>query len=398
MATYIGVIAPEEQILNLCKLIASKSSESKIVETNTPLIDQKNLTPVWNNLLDESKALFSGPSSEDVEGFYAAFMSLLVYLTPNDVNGLIPKIVQSITSNPDDNPSLKLKILGNTYNILQNPSERFQLFNAIVNFCIAARNPKILIPQFQDIDQKIKEWGIDAEATRNLFKKIRDVFKQSQKSEEAHKWTVKYLSTLNQSTSEEIKEAAEAALDAIRLPDLYQFDSLLSLKSVQQLENDSTHSGLYKLLKIFVNDNIHAYNALLASHSGIIKQLGLNEEETSKKIRILSLTSIGAANHELTFDAIAKELDISTSEVEMWVITAMAEGVLDAKINQIKQTVRITRSIQRVFTMDQWKNLNENLNSWKTNINVLLSTLQDCKNQSQQQARELLKTADATQI
>jgi len=84
--------------------------------------------------------------------------------------------------------------------------------------------------------------------------------------------------------------------------------------------------------------------------------------------------------------------------VETWVISAISEGVLEAKMDQLKSTVRVTSSLQRTFTRAQWKYLSEHLTSWKKNVQTLLQTLQDCKQQAQTQASDLTQGGDVTQI
>ncbi len=58
-------------------------------------------------------------------------------------------------------------------------------------------------------------------------------------------------------------------------------------------------------------------------------------------MRLLSLATLGAANQEIPYALIAKTLQLDESEVETWVITAMSEDVLDAKMDQLRRVVTI---------------------------------------------------------
>jgi len=314
----------------------------------------------------------------------------------------VPKLLAAVTANSEEKSMLRLKILGNTYNILDvSPADRYIIFAAILRFASASKHPEVTIAHFKDIDKKIVEWGIDSKQTRDLYKIIRDIFKQAHhRSNDAHKWTVKYLNTFDSNSEELTNEAVTAALDAIRLPDLYQFDALLDVTAVKLLEKDPKHAKLYQLLTIFVGENLEAYKSFSSANPGYVKQLGLDEEELIKKIKYLSLVSLASLNHEISYSTIAKTLQINESEVELWVISAIAEGLLEAKMDQLKGIVRVTRSLQRVFTRVQWKYLSENLSTWKKNVQILLNTLQECKHQTQQQALELARGegGDVTQI
>jgi len=345
--------------------------------------------------------LFSDTPEKDVEGFFYAVTSLLKRQELPAIHQTIPKLVAAITSSTEEKSLLRLKILGNAYNILdRNPADRYLIFLTILTYSSTSKHPEVILSHFKDIEKRIAEWGVNVNQTRELYKKIRDIYKQTHKSNEAHKWTVQYLNLFdNEANSEETtNEAVNAALEAIRLPDLFQFDSLLDVQAIKQLEKHSKHAKLFQLLTIFVRDNLDTYKSFIHANSGLVQQLGLDEEEAVKKMKYLSLVSLASVQHEISYTTIAKALQINENEVEYWVIACIAEGILEAKMDQMKGIIRVTRSLQRIFTRAQWKYLSDNLGVWKKNISILLTTLQDCRHQTQQQALELARETDVTQI
>jgi translation initiation factor 3 subunit M len=394
-AAYIDFSSEEEQALSLAQFLNNARTKGKEPDTSfydscAKIITEKQYMELWQKLLQESPILFVETPEKDIEGFFAVVASLLRRLGVDAVHQTVPKLLAAITHTPDDKPVLRLKLLGNVYNILDvSPKDRYVIFDAVISFAIATKHPEILLHHFKDIERRVAEWGIDQATVRALYKRIRDVHKLAHHSAEAHKWTVKYLSTFQGSSEEQTTEAVNAALDAIRSTDLYQFDDLLDVPSIKQLEKDPKHAKLYQLLTIFVGENFDSFKAFTNANPDYLKQLGLNEEDSARKIKYLSLASLGSLNHELPYATIAKTLQIPENEVEMWVISAMSEGILEAKMDQIKGTVRVTRSIQRVFTRAQWKFLGDNLSVWKKNVQILLQTLQDCKHQTQLQAIDL---------
>jgi len=86
-------------------------------------------------------------------------------------------------------------------------------------------------------------------------------------------------------------------------------------------------------------------------------------------------------------------LQINENDVEVWVITAISENLIAAKMDQLKRIVLITRSLQRVFTKSQWKQLSESLNTWKSNVKMIMDTLQQTKHQSPHQIQATLMKA-----
>ncbi len=86
---------------------------------------------------------------------------------------------------------------------------------------------------------------------------------------------MKYLSTFDGPDPSQTNEAATAALEAIRLPNLLQFDTLLDLPLVKQLETSKDHAKLFQLLKIFVGENFDAYRSFILANADYLKSIGL---------------------------------------------------------------------------------------------------------------------------
>lgn len=399
MATYIDFSSEEEQANTLAQFLnaARPTADDPFTETCAKLSSENKFAALWTKLLEESSVLFGETPEKDVEGFFFAVVSLLNRLGPGGIGETLPSLLGAITSS-FDKPMLRLRILGSIYNILTSSTHRYQIFSRIISYAAASKHPEVVFPHFKDIDQKVSDWGIDEKQTQDLYKQIRDLYKQCNKSAEAQRWTIKYLTNIKGSADEVSNEAANAVLEAIKTPDLYQFDGLLDVAAIKQLEKDVKHARLHKLLSIFVSESLDSFKAFTTANAGYLQQLGLDEAQCTHKMKLLSLATLAAANPEIPYSSIAKALQIKENEVEGWVISAISEGVIEAKMDQLKGTVRVTRSLQRIFTRAQWKQLSENLEAWKKNVQTLLQTLQDCKHQTQLQASELTQREDVTQI
>jgi len=231
----------------------------------------------------------------------------------------------------------------------------------------------------QRLNGRIKQWGISTDQIRTLYKLIRDTFSDNGRSLEAYQWSVKFLSTYDSPDTSQTNEAAAAVLEAIKQPDLLQFDALLDLTLVKQLETSKDHRKLFQLLKIFIGEHFEAFKSFISQNADYLKSIGLKEEECTVKMRLLSLATLGAASQEVSYSLIAKTLQIDESEVESWVIKAMSEDVLEAKMDQLRRVVTISQCLQRVFTKPQWKQLTDNLANWRNNTQNILKTLQETK-------------------
>lgn len=70
---------------------------------------------------------------------------------------------------------------------------------------------------------------------------------------------------------------------------------------------------------------------------------GLDSDELLQHIRALTLCTLAAQQDELTFSVLKDALEIkSNDELEECVIGAVVAGLLEAKIDQTNQVIRVT--------------------------------------------------------
>jgi translation initiation factor 3 subunit M len=69
-------------------------------------------------------------------------------------------------------------------------------------------------------------------------------------------------------------------------------------------------------------------------------------------------------------------LQVPVSEVESWVVQAIAEGLIDAKMDQPAATVTVTRAMQREFGTAQWGSLQAKLRAWRDSVSGLLAMVE----------------------
>ena len=62
---------------------------------------------------------------------------------------------------------------------------------------------------------------------------------------------------------------------------------------------------------------------------------------------------------------VQEALALENGEVEAWVIRASGRKLLEARIDQLRGRVAVTRIPQRTFTADQWRQLTAQLGAWK---------------------------------
>jgi len=192
---------------------------------------------------------------------------------------------------------------------------------------------------------------------------------------------VKYLDTFESANAETLASATEqaqiAAVEAIKLPEIVQADHLLGMAAIQQLR--SSNPKLHRLLQLFSEESLDAFHTFHKENPDFVGSVGLVYEECLQKMRLLSLATLAAQQPELPYSLIARTLAIDEEEVEPWIILAISANVLEAKMDQIKRVVIVTRTTQRVFTVTQWEIVHSHLAAWRQNLSTLLDCVQTKK-------------------
>lgn len=191
----------------------------------------------------------------------------------------------------------------------------------------------------------------------------------------AFDFVLKNLATYDANDAAALDVAKEAIMQAVAIENYFAFEDLMQYTAIQKLKGTPE----YELLDVFLNGTLPTYKSFASAHPDLIKRL--DEESNIRKIRLLSLASLGSENlsRELTYAEIAKNLEIPEEDVEMWVIDVIRAGLVEAKLNQLSKTVLVHRSIYRVFGKEQWQQLSTRLNSWKDSLNEILAVIGNAK-------------------
>ena len=147
---------------------------------------------------------------------------------------------------------------------------------------------------------------------------------------------------------------------------------MLTLPAVVAVSSDKALAPLLALLGIFSRESYAAYVAFVDAHPTLLSQHALDATECARSMRLLSLCSLAVDCETVPYADVAEVLQVSEDDVEAWVVKAITQGLLQAKMHQIKRVVQVQRCcLHRVVTVDNWNNVQSKLNTWKANINKL---------------------------
>ncbi|CAN8076646.1 unnamed protein product [Agarophyton chilense] len=343
------------------------------------------------------KALNAPEDSTTSASLEACMQELLVWVKRRCAMNehLVEKICTGLRDG-SSNGELRLRCMALLYNFVgeDNHDKRFSLLMATIT--LAARAG--LITKMSDtvlpkIDSFLRQWQTPVNEKRQIYKVCYEALKSANMLSEAFAFNVKQLSLYNGATEQELETAQDSTIDiivqAVRLPKLYRFDTLLELDAVKRFANlDGDFKLLHELIWIFVRDDLAVFSDFKSRNDALLKKHGIDVEVAEDKMRLLTFASLGIDSQDLTYDMIANALQIPQDQVEDWVIRAISSGLVDGKINQLKSSVAIYRSTQRMFTREEWQPLSERINIWKENIGELLGSLRETREASTRAAAE----------
>lgn len=239
----------------------------------------------------------------------------------------------------------------------------------------------------------MNQWACRTEERRAMYAACADACGGAGMPDRAFTYNVKRLELYAAADEAELVAVEPAAVHAIvvaiRLPDLYRFDTLLELAPVRRLAAAGGDvASLHQLLTLFVKDDLDVYTAFASENAALLAKYEIDPDAAADKMRLLTFASLGIDAQELSYATIAAALQIEDSQVEDWVIRAISSGLVDAKINQLKSNVAVYRSTQRMFTREEWQPLSERINIWKENIGDLLTNLRATRQDSHRAAAE----------
>merc|ERR1712063_90547 len=367
-SSFVGLPVTEEQIDSLASYFDGIEGAPKIST-------EGRIGEVLLELAKSADLLFS-LSEKDVRAFFGEFNALFQKMRSGDdyEAPIVETLLSNITKDTSSGAALRIQLLNRLYNLFNAKSRyRCQIFLAILQFALASDNTGVVVSVSDRLDEITRQWEVNVEKKREISKLMCEITKKnSPQSKQALAAAVRYLRSF-ENTSDDVSAAQDIAKDALvlslRLEDMYE--DILELRAVEQLKDDKT----YQLVKLFAEENIDSYETFKKSNSDIFATVGLSEEECTHKIKLLTLTSLACEKKNLSYNDIQQALHIEADQVEEWIIQAISAGLIDAKLNQIDETITVRTSKHRTFKDSQWKQLQTALTKWKANVNALSESL-----------------------
>lgn len=143
------------------------------------------------------------------------------------------------------------------------------------------------------------------------------------RSEDASQVMIMLLGTYTTENASQAREEAQRCITAsLADPQTFLLDHLLQLKPVKFLEGELIHD----LLKIFVSENLAAYQKFYDSHREFVNKLGLKHEDNVAKMKLLTFMQLAETRSQISFAEIQTHMQLGDNEVEDFLIDGESSG------------------------------------------------------------------------
>ncbi|KAF8915392.1 hypothetical protein CPB85DRAFT_1294258 [Mucidula mucida] len=327
-------------------------------------------------VMKEIKGLGEG-SEKEIEGFFNLIYSHILSLYPPDsptTREYITALLQTISSAPASHTSIKYRILSNLFNALPRTSSlRYLVYTSLLDIALQNNGIHILHLSQPEVEKWLDEWEITAEEKSAFLRTIVDAYTKAEEPASAYSYSLAYVRSLPATSDEGKVAAVDAIAAALRLPSVFDFDPLFKLDAVVA----SKDHELFSLLQVFLNGGLSDFSNWLQGHAGAIEKYNLEVAQLERKIRLLTLASLGfqKVGQNVQYSQVAETLQVDVSEVEKWVIDVIRAGLMSAKLSQTTQSIHIIRSNARTFERQQWEVLEKRLLAWKAGLAGVLDVV-----------------------
>ncbi len=336
------------------------------------------------------KGKFAEGSTSDAVNAYAIFFELLMQwqLLAEEA----PSLADELAGAPAELPERRTAVLLALYSLAQQdgapPELRFTLLLRLVAFCIKTGElAKVLGPieqRVERVERWVREWKLTDAEQKELWGLVFDAHAAAS-GRVMYDCALKYFSLHEGAVLSGLPELRERIVQGVLLtigsPELFRCDELAQLQVVQQLKDDAELGSLHRMLQIMASETYAEYLTFAADAKAkaVLEKHGLAADDLARKMRLLTLVSLGHADKELTYAAIASALHVAVDEVETWVMDAIASGLITAKMDQVRELVAVSMCAERDFGQKQWERLHGSLVDWRDSIQSLLTVLQNAR-------------------
>lgn len=197
----------------------------------------------------------------------------------------------------------------------------------------------------------------------------------------AFKVMMAYLKLFQKSSEGELAEhkteheAKRCVMLGVRVPTVIDFADVLQLTAVKHLSGKDKEVFDFMNLFTTTDSKQFAEKVKQPQYTKLMASEGLLLEDVIRKKQYVQVCALKleASNHK--YGELAAVLNIKADEVEQWAIEAIAAGIIDAKIDQIREEIVIKSHIMN----QEWAAIRDRLAEWGSRFSQMQGLLAQAK-------------------
>ena len=153
---------------------------------------------------------------------------------------------------------------------------------------------------------------------------------------------------------------------------IFVYGELLALDNVKSLEKGSSDDK-----KVFDTLELFAYGDFQDYKNGGESKYGTLTATQIKKLKMLTIASLGAKSSEISYDRLASALEMkNVRDIEDLILDTIYEGLIFAKLDQAEKILQIDYAMGRDVKPEQLNEMKVVLTNWLLKSEELVQTIE----------------------
>jgi translation initiation factor 3 subunit M len=291
----------------------------------------------------------------------------------------------SSSSSSDELKDLTIAVLMRAYNAFPPKSAaRFNTLISALKYAASAKRTGELAAALKGKVQLIKnEYALEGDSFRVFLLALSNL--SAEPGTDSYSILTEYLASFSPpsavtSDANAPEVAKRAVRDLVSTPELVQCDFY---DTVKHLGTKGGFGKVSELIKLVVESDLKKMKAFCGSNKAVLKEVGVTEEQCLDKVSLLVLASMGAqaqtTNGEISYADIRANLNIPEKEVEIWLIKAIGLKVLEGRMDQFNQHLKVQKTAYKSFGNPEWNTLKNKLGNIHNNVSNVQTKLKTRK-------------------
>jgi hypothetical protein len=417
------VLIDEETANNLVSFVANTTGDDadKFKTKCLAMIDAKQGVELVAEILSKSDGIMSLENQSAIEGCFRAIISVILRFGEDKGSENITNMTNILTKDATDNNKLRLKLLLTVFNLVSLEKNKYFIILAILQYSIDSKQTNLI----NSFHSKILLWcqndwkdAITSKQKQVLYLLVRKVLLNNTTSTEnsssssasnanATNARLFFLNYMNLFDKNELLSTniandivnINAIKDVIETPvNCYQERlNFFNILKKDMIKSYPTLVAFYEILDLLCNGDINSYHNYINNSNNkdtiiILNKYNIDVTQIETNMKLLSLCSLAAENYNdssndssssscnsniLAYNKISEFIKCDEDDVELWVCDAIANGLLEASMDQFEKNLTITKCSYRSFDMNQWKDISMKLKSLRTDIATVYEKMQE---------------------